>query len=149
MYLRPLPFIKLSTPTILIGYSSGTESALMYARMRLESGGKVQSIVLLGATFDGSDKDGRLYLGTVGGDFDDWASYMDYALSKGTDVLVVDDWPFGDTNAANIGLGENTSGTYAYKYALAPHYSGYPVGSNNDPVLKWSVYKWIHANAKR
>ena len=66
-----------SKDVVIIGYSAGTESALMAARWRLEHGQNVKAVVLLGATYLASSEDERLLdFGSPDGLFNDWADYI-------------------------------------------------------------------------
>ena len=119
---------------ILIGYSAGTESALIYARLRLEKGQMVDTIVLLGPTFE-ARIDGDILFPTGNGqtlfvfgdsnergrELNDWWDYFDYFQCQGVNILVIDDG-FGrkikdayDINdARNYIPPENAKGDFDY-----------------------------------
>lgn len=125
----------------LIGYSSGTESALMYAEWRLENGQDVNSIVLLGPTFNTSE---------MGFDNPDggWGAVMDGLIEQGVNIYVFDDGL--QQNVANgyvAPVGENF-GVYLYVPRVIWHYSEHPKrpfgqGTNNSPSLKKEIYSWL------
>lgn len=98
---------------ILIGYSAGTESSLMYAKWRVEQRQNVKAVVLLGPTFGSYDEDGRLRddfgnlrpVLTFGvteiienknpivkyDDYNDWADYITFLLMSNVNIYVFAD----------------------------------------------------------
>lgn len=137
--------LGISGDTILICYSAGAEACLLYASSQFSEGNTVSAMVLIGATFTGSDMESASDIG-----FDGWANYMDTALINGTDVLIVDDrWPLSSTNEKLLAKHrppENSQGNYLYIPSFYKHYdSGHiiPLGSNNNPISVASTYAWI------
>ena len=125
----------------LIAYSAGTESALMYALWRLENGQEVNSIVLLGPTFETSNMN-----------FDEpdggWSAVMDDLIEQGVNIYILDDGR--RTNEDLPGYQPptcNSCGAYEMeRNRFLPHHSPYPnwwQGTNNSVRLKNTVYSWL------
>jgi hypothetical protein len=145
--------LTLNSPARLICYSSGTESCLIYAQWRISQGLGVEDVVLLGPTFSGANtEDGPVIeFGTSGGELDDWASYMDYLLVNGTDVLVVDDGVrvSQGAEASAYRSSENATGAFNYLRIHQAHYElgGYFQSATNNKVsFKMQVYLWMNHN---
>jgi hypothetical protein len=132
----------------LIAYSAGTESALMYAQWRLENGQDVNSIVLLGPTFETSS---MTFDEPDGG----WDAVMDDLISQGVNIYVLDDGL--DRNDTNPAVGYSAPacqgcGVFTYQQRQWRHYSEYPTapfglgwfqGTNNKPSFKKEIYSWL------
>jgi hypothetical protein len=161
-------------PVIIIGYSAGTESALMYARWRVNQGQLVRAVALLGPTFvsfnedfvdqSGSDTSLALHFGSTNrlesGELDesdihftDWADYVSYLLINHVDVLV-----WGD-NGSSLGSGEyplpeDPNGTHNYgnfEHMLRggiQHFAEGETGiaTNNSPAIRDEIYAWIYSH---
>jgi len=126
----------------LIAYSAGTESALMYAQWRIENGQSVKSIVLLGPTFETSTTD-----------FDDWSVIMDYLISQGVNIYILDDDIDVDQDIKNYQAPTCSScGAYELQRDTLEHYSEHPTfaggafqGTNNSPEIKKDAYMWLRS----
>lgn len=129
----------------LIAYSAGTESALMYAQWRLDNNQVVNSIVLLGPTFQTSSMN---FNEPDGG----WSAVMDDLIEQGVNIYVLDDDLDEDIDIAGY-QPPTCSSCGAYKMdrdAALPHYSERPTalwgllqGTNNSPRIKGNVYSWL------
>ena len=128
----------------IIGYSGGTESALMYALWRLENGQPVNSAVLLGPTFETSTKN-----------FDEpdggWSAVLDTLLNAGVDVYVLDDGsPWNKNEASKYKPPSTATGSWVYDDRwFLKHHSSHPRlrrGTNNDEELKDEIYDWLAEN---
>jgi hypothetical protein len=119
----------------------------MYAMARVNAGGAIQAIALLGPTFTGKNEQG---IETNG--FQDWSPYLDSILKEGTDVLIVDDgWRFWKTNGAqNYAKPTNASGDFRYQLIWGPHYdfpnNGINLGTN-EAFRRDEVLNWIKTNS--
>ena len=130
----------------LIGYSGGTESALMYATWRLKNDQKVNSVALLGPTFETSTMN---FNEPDGG----WSVVIDNLLINGVDVYVLDDGRnIFDPNFHNAAFSykppSGATGSWKYDQRWMQHYSRYPnwdLGTNNSKNLKQNVYNWVSA----
>jgi RHS repeat-associated protein len=125
----------------LIGYSGGTEAALMYAVWRIENDQEVNSVTLLGPTFQTSTMN---FSNPDGG----WSAILDTLLNNGVDVLVIDDgWnPFDQNAASTYEPPSSATGSWTYKHPWIDHYSEHPIhlpGTNNNRELKRYVYYWM------
>jgi hypothetical protein len=124
----------------IIGYSGGTESALMYALWRLDNGQDVDSIALLGPTFLTTQKD-----------FDEpdggWAAVLDTLLNSGVDIYIFDDGaPWNPNPAFGYSPPSDASGRYEYEMSPMEHYSEHPrwnPGTNNNKLFKQKTYEWM------
>jgi RHS repeat-associated protein len=129
----------------LIAYSAGTESALMYAVWRLENGQDVNSIVLLGPTFETSSMN-----------FDEpdggWSGVMDDLIEQGVNIYVLDDDRKEDVAVGYQPPTCNNCGAYERLYDDINHHSTLPnfplglgwfQGTNNSPRIKNVVYSWL------
>jgi pimeloyl-ACP methyl ester carboxylesterase len=146
-------------PLILVCYSAGTEACLMYANDRLNNGGSVQSIVLLGPTFTGANTLGGSSIGfnsPNGG----WAAYMDNILENGTDIVVVDDIDGGPedyisrynshTDAWGYTAPANAAGNFSYIVSGTKHVTSLPSwisGTQFNVSLRNYVYDVVDALA--
>lgn len=145
--------LALDVTVILICYSAGTESCLMYAKSRVTQNQMVQSVVLLGSTFTGKNEMGNeLVFGESGGETNgDWASYIDTLLANDVDVLVVNDEVFDFSDPTNgYKPGETATGDYEYWRKWMPHYDAggwIKWGTNQSESLKNDVYNWISDQA--
>ena len=130
----------------LIAYSAGTESALMYAQWRLENGQDVNSIVLLGPTFETSS---MTFDEPNGG----WSGVMDDLISQGVNIYILDDGdrPDEDIEGYQPPTGSNY-GIYHRERDRLEHHSIFPnapfglgwwQGTNNSPRIKNDVYSWL------
>jgi hypothetical protein len=141
--------LALESSVRLICYSAGTEACLIYAKWRIDHGLGVEDVVLLGPTFSGriEERGPEIGFGESGGGFDDWASYIDYFLANGTDVLVIDDGnPFDRIEESGYVAPQGASGTFFYRLVLLQHYDSggfLRTGTNNNEHLKEYVYWWM------
>lgn len=123
----------------LIAYSAGTEAALMYAEWRLENGQDVNSVVLLGPTFETS---------SMG--FDEpnggWSAVMDDLIEQGVNIYVLDDALDEDIDIAGHQPPTcSNCGVYHRQRDRLLHYSpfGWFEGTNNSQRIKNKVYSWL------
>jgi hypothetical protein len=135
----------LSGDIAVIGYSSGADSAVIFAHQYLMSGaGRITDLVILGGTMSGTLPDSTA-LG------DSWMCILIDLLNSGTDVYVLDDagHDVNDPEWAVFNFfvepnGQNTPGTYEYVLDPRPHYdSQRGVGTNDDPQLVERIFNWI------
>jgi pimeloyl-ACP methyl ester carboxylesterase len=144
--------IAVGVPAILIGYSAGTESVLMYARWRINNGQPVRAAVLLGPTFVARREENTpppVDFGIPDGEFNDWADYIDYLLVKNVDVLVIDDAAAGGDEAYGFQKTPGATGDFSYDTAWinTPHYTQLdPESTNNNVEMKRYVYNWIYSH---
>lgn len=127
-------------PTIApIGYSSGADSAAVFAYLYTRAGGTISDLVILGGTMTGGlSKKGDLSIGF--GDIhwdlypeerleynDQWQDILISLLENGTDIYVLNDAGINDkdpdwdsfNNRVNT---LNLSGEYTYDFNRRPHY---------------------------
>jgi len=137
--------VDIGGPTILICYSAGTESCLIYAKAHLEAGYAVPYMVLIGPTFSGADSPTGSGIGAEG-----WYSYLDFAITHGTGVTVIDDSaPYhtsGDKAAWQYTPPDDSSGFYKVTMGLFQHYDGpgrIPMGVNNNGLASYLIYRCI------
>ena len=144
---------------IIIAYSAGTESALMYARWRLSQGQSVRAIALLGPTFESFNETQdprmenrdkpetiRLYFGTTDTlKYDDWADYISYLLLNNVDILVWDD---NGNKATNYTKPGGAGGSYE-RWSRTNYIHWGPGGNqytNDSDTAKKEVYDWIYSH---
>lgn len=148
---------------ILIAYSAGTESALMYAKWRVSQGLPVRAIALLGPTFTSYNETQNpddpnnipLVFGTTPFDekgfldentlvYNDWSDYVSYLLLKNVDILVWDD--AGDKA---VGYTKPANATGSFERLHRTNYTHFGTGNNstNDSdIAKKEVYDWIYSH---
>jgi hypothetical protein len=128
----------------IIGYSGGTEPALMYGLWRTENNQEVSSIVLLGPTFETAE---IKFNEPDGG----WSEILDNLLKKGVNIYVIDDGaPWNLNEGATYDPPTDATGEWKYEYVPQKHFSEHPNwdwGTNDNKGLKKSVYSWM--NRKR
>ncbi|HUN22756.1 MAG TPA: hypothetical protein PK299_06450 [Anaerolineales bacterium] len=129
---------------VIIGYSAGSSSSIMYARSRIENGQPVSELVLLVPDFTGAKEPGSE--STDG--FEDWEDDIDYLIVNGVDVTVVDDG-IRDNGSQNYERPKCTKcsvapGEFTYYDELLIHWNPadrtFPNwGTNSSPKLRNEV----------
>jgi len=140
--------LGLSGDIVVIGYSSGADTAVIFSNQYLMSGaGRITDLVILGGTMSGTMPDGS----DLG---DSWMCILIDLLNSGTDIYALNDdgadFLLGDDpewtifNSYLENNGRHTRGTYNYVLDSRPHYhSQRGVGTNDDPQLIESIFNWI------
>ena len=151
---------------IIIGYSAGAESALMYAKWRLEQVPlqPVRAVVLLGPVFGSFNETGfppLLIFGTTTADEidnsghiqnpNDWADYITILLMANASVYVFAD----DGTQEQAGAAQNYGNSYqningikgSYYYDSQPNVSHTnPGGTKTEETYKKRIYDWINSH---
>jgi pimeloyl-ACP methyl ester carboxylesterase len=134
---------------ILIGYSGGGDSAIMWANQYISNPantGRITDLVLLGPTVSGTMPDKRQLI-------DYWQQILGNLVAGGTDVLLLDDAAQGDQNWYSVIQPTNPgAGTYYVDVqtdrnhieTALPGNAG--TGTNNDPTLVQEIWNWIMQN---
>ena len=150
---------------IIIGYSAGTESALMYAKWRIENNmsQRINAVVLLGPTFGSKNETGlgeiltfgRTEINTDGTpklDYDDWADYITKLLLSGVYVHV-----FADSGTYQYPDQADRAEKYQEEYLQIKDISkkykfdnqqgvNHLSATINDPVHKTDIYNDIRTS---
>lgn len=127
---------------ILIGYSAGGDSALIFAdkyrKYPQENNGigKITDIAVLGGTMTGNMTDSGTLLET-------WPVVLDNLLLWGTDIYILrDDANFGD-KASVYSAPVGASGTFFYDDRPNQSHTTF---TNNSESYKNEVYNWFSAH---
>jgi RHS repeat-associated protein len=139
---------------VLICYSAGTESCLMYAKWRMEHNQGVEAVVLLGPTFKSVNENGA-NLSFTEPDGGGWSAYIDILLVNGADVYVLDDGPLyqSGNDASTYSPPTNSTGSFTYQRSYIPHHgdsNGFFTffGTNDSGYIKSLIYYWLTYSRK-
>ena len=148
----------LDEPISLICYSAGADTCLMFAQSRIEDGGLIGNLVLLGPTFTGSLPGG----GSLGdcspttGNCE-WEDILDNVLASGTNVYLLDDSAAGPPGATSYRPPKISDGTYTFVNDPDRNHYGHPEQPNGDPITNGdsvnnsskfaiSIFSWLWGN---
>ena len=111
----------------------------MYANARIENGGNIHSVVLLGPTFDASDEASVRQIG-----FEKWSPYIDKIVENGVNVLVVNDYGEGGDVPESYSAPKG-GGNFVYwneATTATHHYRTDGTGVNDSSDFVERIYSW-------